>query len=814
MSAAVAAEPHAGAQDRLGRSFVLPSDVLVFPVTELAERVRAELDCEDEDFAVTRPGFRSLSRIVDAGTAALLEEFRHPSLIADAVVRFSRARRLDPEKLLEEAFPVLQAFSAALLLVPEDSPWAQGAGASFGIGQVVAGYEVRRLIQALEDTELYQARDTDGQVVALKIARPEPSAETRQMLEREAAILEHLDGACCPRLTASGTYRGRPFLAIEWHAGVSIGARAQELRAGSAPRWRRDLHRLAWKVLAAYRTLHDHGVVHGDVHPGNILVDADDEVVLLDFGLSRFVETRPELDHRRRAGLGWYLDPETAAVLLRGELAPRASFAGEQYALAALIYFLICGEHYLDAPPEREALYREVLAGPMVPFARRGFESWPEVEAVLARAVAKRPAERFESLADFLDALRSASPPRPFAERCQPAPATELRRIADGILEPTARPGAVSEELFPTAPTASVQYGAAGLAWFLYRAAQLRDSPELLAAADLWSRRAVAQVQDSGAFHAPAVGVTEERVGRGSLYHRAGGVYCVHALVSQSRGDLRSAAAASEGFLEATAEDDGQAELAFGRSGALAGGALVLEAARGCSRLDAGPLAASLRTSTEDLWARLAELPAIGECPQLPHLGIAHGWAGILFAQLRVQQALAADPPPGLRERLEQLAARAEPVGRGVSWIGTVEHPGQESRTPSHAPGWCSGSAGHVFLWTLAHGVFGEARYLDLAEQAGWYAWEHPDRHPRLCCGLSGRAFALLRLYRHTGERQWLDRARQLATWSASALGGEAGADAPALRLYWGALGTAALAVELERPERSTMPVFDAEGWG
>ena len=71
--------------------------------------------------------------------------------------------------------------------------------------------------------------------------------------------------------------------------------------------------------------------------------------------------------------------------------------------------------------------------------------------------------------------------------------------------------------------------------------------------------------------------------------------------------------------------------------------------------------------------------------------------------------------------------------------------------------GWCNGSAGFVFLWTLAHKMLGKAEYGVLAEQAGLDAWESDGQIGNLCCGYGGQAYALLNLYKHTGDQRWLD---------------------------------------------------------
>jgi hypothetical protein len=124
--------------------------------------------------------------------------------------------------------------------------------------------------------------------------------------------------------------------------------------------------------------------------------------------------------------------------------------------------------------------------------------------------------------------------------------------------------------------------------------------------------------------------------------------------------------------------------------------------------------------------------------------------------------------------------------------------------------GWCNGSAGYVFLWTLAARMAGSSRYTNLAVGAAWDAWDAPDPSLSLCCGLAGRAYALLNLYRATGDSVWLERARTLA--GRGAVHGTAPAD-KAHCLWKGELGLAVLAADLEQPDSARMPFFETGGW-
>ena len=797
----------------LQKPYVLPPDVLLFPVQELAEHVRAMLDCNDDDYAVTRPGMRSFSRIVDKDTAILLQTFRTPSPLAEAIARYSRQHNLVPEETLAQVFPALIRFSNAQFLVPADSPITESIHASFANGQMLAGYEVCRLIQVLQDVEVYQVQGKNGQLFALKIARPDTASSVSRALEHEAAILTHLHGVGSPQLAEQGQYRERPFLVTSWCPGVPINLPFWEHRLATSTSWRTRIHQLCCRLLDAYAQLHDHGVIHADVHPKNLLVDADNNITLLDFGLSRLLTSGTATDHNRRAGLAWFMEPELASALLNGEPPPPASYAGEQYAVAALVYYLICGAYPIAGVPEAGILYKEVVESPPLPFARHGFESWPDIESVLQRAMAKKAQARFPSLKLFSEAFRRAQPPTQRNQVDEVRPAAKMLSLVDAILERTVDAPRPLAELFTTAPTLSIQSGAAGLAWFLYRAAQIRNSPQLIVGADLWSRQALAQIDDSQGFELPAVSDKKINYRHVSLHHGRCGLHCVHALISHARGDMASTAQQVEEFLSAAQAGKSQNEFAFGHSGPIVGAAILLDVLRWSSRLSVKPLEQFLRETSRHTATRIAGLGDVGNDQTTPHLGIAHGWAGMLYAQLLAHKLLQTPPSVTLVKHLEQLAEKAVLHGRGISWVGTVQHMGQQNETPAHAPGWCSGSAGYLYLWCLAHELIQSPRYLELAIQTAWFAWEHADRHPRLCCGLSGRAFALLHVYRHTGDQVWLARAQQLARFAFNSTVESFAWDEHSLNLYWGALGPALLALELEQPERAVMPLFELEGW-
>jgi serine/threonine-protein kinase len=355
------------------------------------------------------------------------------------------------------------------------------------------------------------------------------------------------------------------------------------------------------------------------------------------------------------------------------------------------------------------------------------------------------------------------------------------------------------------------------MAYALLRIASVRDDAALLAQADLWATRAAreAATDADGAFYSRAMDMTPETIGRVSLFHTASGLHAVQALLARARGDLAGQQAAIGAFITAARQPCANFDLTLGRGSTLLGCVLLLDDLPD----HAAPAARALLELGDDaaqaLWAEVAADEPIGACPRIKYLGLAHGWSGLLYTQLLWSQTRGTALPDGLTARLDELAACAVPAGNGARWPWLVDADGRPDAR-YFMPGWCNGSAGHVFLWTLAHTLVGDERYLRCAEQAAWNAWEEPDGIGTLCCGAAGRAYALLNLWRHTGDEDWLARARELAARAAVTIrtphARVSAAERPRDSLYKGEVGVALLLAELEDPAEARMPFGERNG--
>ncbi|HEX3643088.1 MAG TPA: serine/threonine-protein kinase, partial [Ktedonobacteraceae bacterium] len=170
------------------------------------------------------------------------------------------------------------------------------------------------------------------------------------------------------------------------------------------------------QIAMALQYAHDHKVVHRDIKPENVLVEAEDKIVISDFGLAISAHQTQSLSAQEIAGTVLYMAPEQ----FRGKARP----ASDQYALGVAIYEWLSGARPFDGSTSIEIAMQHLLDRP--PSLREKVPNvTAEVEQVILRALDKEPEQRFATIQEFATALeevyqltllgstRSASPPQP-----------------------------------------------------------------------------------------------------------------------------------------------------------------------------------------------------------------------------------------------------------------------------------------------------------------------------------------------------------------------------------------------------------------
>jgi eukaryotic-like serine/threonine-protein kinase len=779
---------------------LLPSDVELVPVETLPPELLAQVEHKPGDHALTRPRSRTPSIIVDAGTAKLLESFRVPTRIVDAVLAYAANEERDARETLDRSYPILRGLLEDGLLVSADSPFGRPIEQGLREGDRVGRFTISRLANLMIDTELYIATGDDREPVALKVSRSATDERMRRLIAREAEMLRLLDGTVTPSLLEVSEFDDRPYLATSWLSGIDLESAARDVRRLGVVAGPRALLELGGRVIDAYARLHAQGVLHGDVHPSNLLVGPDGAVSIIDFGLAAPIDARS----RERGGVDFFLEPEAASERAHRLPSPLTA-EGEQYAVAAIVYFALTGAHTHNFSLEPTEMLRQLSTDPVLPFSTHGVADVRHVEGVLGRALAKAPTERFADVTAFLRAFQQASRADLGEDRKpSPEPNGQLSELMADVLARVAPSGPLLDGSLE-APTATVNLGAAGIAYAVLRIAMARNDPRLLALADIWSARAVSAIGTKIGFENEALEITPDRFGSAGIHHSAAGVFVVDATVAAARGDELTQSARIAGFID-SAGIPRESDVSFGKAGALIGAAMLVDGAPPIEvrsqLIEHGDRLATALVGDLARFSHVAHDPASAD--PLYAVGAAHGWAGMLFALLRWAECTGTAPPIDLEPLLSELASLATPLGRGVYWPQRVGMPDD----PSLAATWCNGAAGHVPLWLLAADRCGNPQYRRLAAASAWTAYDMPDGPGDLCCGLAGRAYGLLAIYRSSGSEEWLVRARDLAERAVQTI------RAHALRrdsLYKGELGVAVLAADLSDPGNAAMPFFHRE---
>lgn len=773
---------------------VVPGDVEIVPVADLPWTIRRRLRGSESDFAIYRAHGRSTTKLINAQTKRLLEGFREAKTLTDCLADLLRDLSSDFSNSLEQAYDVIDAMLFSRFLVHDGSPDAAPIACSFEKNEKIASWRIEAPVQVLEDSEVYRVRGLGGTLGALKISRPTASA--RRTIPQEALILSILDKVrAVPSLLDAGEQDGADFLVTEWCGGVEINRAATEIRLLGTRSVRQEQRKLALDILDAYISVHDLGIVHGDVYQRNLLAFSSG-VKIIDFGLAQILGSFPKgYVQPHRGGLLRFLEPEYAAAMSRRESPPLASAVGEQYSIAALIYFLITGSDYAEFPLDESAVLEEICTRPPRSFMQQGASAWPGMEDALAIALAKDPSKRFPSLHEFRDQIAKVDGST-FAGTRGEEIRSELGKLSREVLNQIAAG--------PRAPLnnsqlslANLNNGAAGVAYALYRASSVSEQPRLLDLANSWLAIASSLAESPHGIYSPGLNISPLNVGWVSPYHTVTGVHCVEAFIGAAYCDIARVRRAVDNFVSATRGRDACCDLTLGLSGVLLGATLLLECISG---LDAGLAKTLLKFGAELLNRIWIE----GSDPEsTSYTGLAHGWAGLLYTSLRWHVVTGQALPPPVEERIDWLATQAEPIGKGVRWKWNLG-PGDEN----YMAGWCGGTAGMVHLWTLSERVL--RRHGELAERAAYHSFETSSAIGGLCCGGCGISWALLHLFKETGDKVWKDRAVVMANAAAKRF---RHSDPSPYSLFYGSLATIPLAFDIEHPERAAMPFFGEEGF-
>jgi eukaryotic-like serine/threonine-protein kinase len=269
------------------------------------------------------------------------------------------------------------------------------------IGELIGGrYEIEELVGTGGMSSVYRARDTVlERRVALKVLHEHFSADPKyvERFRREARAIARLNHPNIVTVIDRGEFGKRQFIVFEHIPGENVKEVVE--REGQLPV--AQALALTHQIARGLAFAHQHGVVHRDVKPQNVLLDESGTAKVTDFGIARSLDPGDELTQAGTLlGTSDYIAPEQAS----GQPVDARS---DQYSLGVLLYELLTGEVPYPADSFMAVAMRH-LRDP-VPSVRERRPDVPDrVDEIVARAMAKRPEDRFRSTERMMAAIEAA----------------------------------------------------------------------------------------------------------------------------------------------------------------------------------------------------------------------------------------------------------------------------------------------------------------------------------------------------------------------------------------------------------------------
>ena len=259
--------------------------------------------------------------------------------------------------------------------------------------------------------EVYRARDGRlGRIVAIKVLRDDLAADSDRVerFEREARSASALNHPNIVTIHDVGLEGSTSYIAMEWVDGASL----RDLVAAGRPQPVAAVVKIGAQIAEGLAKAHGAGIVHRDLKPDNVMVTRDGLVKILDFGLAKLAPPAADLGSQLATasagtaagvllGTVGYMSPEQATGSV-------VDYRSDQFALGIILYELATGRRAFARPSAPQTLAaiiedepeRVEAHNPRVPV---------QLSHVIARCLAKKPDERYESTRDLAHDLRDLS---------------------------------------------------------------------------------------------------------------------------------------------------------------------------------------------------------------------------------------------------------------------------------------------------------------------------------------------------------------------------------------------------------------------
>lgn len=408
-----------------GQKFVI-SPIYSLPTPEEIFDLKTQGYDESEDLIKLKDGalFILLNKLsnklflINPTIYFFLKSFREPTTLENVSHLFAKEANCSVDQIAEAMNSFMHRMQKRNVLIKEEEAAKfdparleekpKESYAKFVAGQKFKEYTVHSLLSIRKESQLYLLEDENKQIWVLKITFLHPDIppkfrnEIKTKFSKEFEMLDELKGhpAIC-ELKDYDDSTNQFYGIMEYVDGVSL----RKYVTQNDLTLQQSLH-LIGSVLDIINYIQSKGILHGDIHNSNFMVNKDGSVKIIDFGLSNHVA--PDEDEiLRNGGKNSFIPPERISLNSFTFLTQRADYTSEVFQLGVLAYFILFKEMPFKGFTWKALAHQIMTQEPNYNLTPSNNEESlsDSLIAVLKKSMAKNPADRFESAATFLEAF-------------------------------------------------------------------------------------------------------------------------------------------------------------------------------------------------------------------------------------------------------------------------------------------------------------------------------------------------------------------------------------------------------------------------
>jgi serine/threonine-protein kinase len=337
-----------------------------------------------------------------------LNKFHTPATEADVIKEIHEELNSNGKEIEDTCSAFFKYLCRRNILVPEENEEIVFEGKPvYKEGDVIGNWNIVEVLSDKRSVDIYKAVDKKTHLVSVikllnrnKIADPHKYKKKEERLEREYSLLQKAKGitAISKAYGLSKDENQNAYIVLEFIKGKGLSDFLNDLESFPG----QDMNLLMQNILEAFASLHQKNLIHGDIHPHNIMTDDDKTVRIIDLGFSRNAETEKN-EILKSGGVNYYMPPERINISSVKKYSKEPDMYSDVYQIGLLLYLIV-----YNSVPFKGFIWEELaqnIKEQIINYPEISFWNEPvstNLINILKKSLNKEPSERYADACSIL----------------------------------------------------------------------------------------------------------------------------------------------------------------------------------------------------------------------------------------------------------------------------------------------------------------------------------------------------------------------------------------------------------------------------